>query len=169
MRLSLSTSTQRSMQQSEWVVFFSLSLPDRNLETSMRIHFHRILYLTLGDTPKIQYPKEVGVRVRSYGETCCMNQQKPKTKIKMKDAKKHKAIYCMTCPIGCRNSERIWSMNVVRQSYAETLSLDIETLPVLLMNCQWSREQKWNRVRVSMLCTRTFRRTQIAISAGRRK
>ena len=37
-RLSLSTSTQRSMQQSEWVVFFSLSLPDRNLETSMRIH-----------------------------------------------------------------------------------------------------------------------------------
>ena len=28
----------------------------------------------------------------------------------------------------------------------ETLSLDIETLPVLLMNFQWSREQKWNRV-----------------------
>ena len=106
----------------------------------MRIHFHRILYLMLGDTPKIQYPKEVGVRVRSYGETCCMNQQKPKTKIKMKDAKKHKAIYCMTCPIGCRNSERTWSMNVVRQSYAETLSLDIETPPVLLMNWQWSRE-----------------------------
>ena len=44
-RLSLSTSTQRSVQQSEWVVFFSLSLPDRNLETSMRIHsipFHSI-------------------------------------------------------------------------------------------------------------------------------
>ena len=50
----------------------------------------------------------------------------------------------------------IWSMNVVRQSYGETLSLDIEKLPVLLMNCQWSREQKWNRVRVSMVSTRTF-------------
>ena len=32
---------------------------------------------------------------------------------KMKDAKKYKAIYCMTCRIGCRSSERVWSMNVV--------------------------------------------------------
>ena len=51
----------------------------------------------------------------------------------------------------------------------ETLSLDIETLPVLLMNYQWSREQKWSQVRVSIVSTRTFRRTQIAISAWRRK
>ena len=94
-----------------------------------------------------------------------MSQQKPKTKIKMKDAKKFKAIFYMNCLIGCWSSERIWSMNAVRQSYGETLSLDIETLPVLLMNYQWSREQKRNRVRVSMVSTRTFRRTQIAISA----
>ena len=46
----------------------------------------------------------------------------------------------------------------------ETLLLMIETLPVLLVNYQWSREQKWNRVRVSIVSTRTFRRTQIAIS-----
>ena len=36
-----------------------------------------------------------------------------KTKIKMKDAKKGKAIYCMTCRIGCRISEKFWSMKVV--------------------------------------------------------
>ena len=30
---------------------------------------HRIPLMTLADTPKIQYQKEVGVRVRSYGET----------------------------------------------------------------------------------------------------
>ena len=96
--------------------------------------------MTLADTPKIQYPKEVKVLVRSYGETRCMNQQKPNTKIKIKDAKNYKAIFYMNCLIGCWSSERIWSMNVVRQSYAETLSLDIETLPVLLMNWQWSRE-----------------------------
>ena len=90
------------------------------------------------------------VRVRSYWETRCMNQQKPKTKIEMKDAKMHKAIYYMNCRIGCRSSERIWSMNVVFQSHGVTLSLDIETLPVLLMSCQWSREQKWNRIRVSI-------------------
>ena len=35
----------------------------------------------------------------------CINQQKPKTKIKMKDAKKYRAIYnCMTC----RSSGKKW-------------------------------------------------------------
>ena len=94
-----------------------------------------------------------------------MNQQKPNTKIKIKDAKKYRAIYYMNCRIGCRNSERISSMNLVRQSHGESLSLGIETLPVLLMNYQWGREQKWNPVRARIVSTRTFRRTQIAISA----
>ena len=79
--------------------------------------------------------------------------------------KKYKAICCMTCRIGCSISEKIWSMKVVFQSHGETLRLRIKTLPVLLMNYQWSREQKWNAVRVSMVSTHTFRRTQIAISA----
>ena len=39
-RLMLITSTQESVSRSCWVVFFfCLSLPDRNLETSVRIHF----------------------------------------------------------------------------------------------------------------------------------
>ena len=50
----------------------------------------------------------------------------------------------------------------------ETLSLDIETLPVLLMNYQWSREQKWNWVLVSMVSTRTFREAQIEISTSKK-
>ena len=130
-------------------------------------HSQSLVYqrVPLRRTPKIQYPKEVEVRVRSYGETRCINQQKPKTKIEMKDAKKYQAIYHMNCLIGCRSSERIWSINVVFQSHRETLSLDIETLPVRLMILQWSREQKWNQVRVSIVSTRTFRRTQIATSA----
>ena len=47
-RLMLITSTQRSVPRSCWVVFFffSLSLPDRNLETFMRIHFHFNHHLT---------------------------------------------------------------------------------------------------------------------------
>ena len=130
---------------------------------------HRIPYLTSTDTPKIQYQEEVEVRVKSYGETRCIDPQKPKTNIKMKDTKKYKAISCMTCRIGCRSSKRIWSMNVVLQSHGETPSLDIETLPVLLMNYQRSREQKWNQVRLSIVSTRTLRRTQIAKTAWRRK
>ena len=48
----------------------------------------------------------------------------------------------MTCQTGCRSSEKIWSMNVVLQSHEETLRQRIGTLPVLLMNHQWSREQR---------------------------
>ena len=117
------------------------------------------------DTPKIQYQKEVEVRVKSFWETRCMNPQKPKTKIKMTSAKKYKEIYCMTCQIGYRNSERIWSMKVLQQSLGETQSKEVKTLPSHLMNFQWSREQKWNWVRVSIVSSLIFRETQIAISA----
>ena len=89
-------------------------------------------------------PKRSGTTSDELLETRCINQQKPKTKIKMKDAKKYKAIYCMTCQTGCRTSKKKWSMKVVLQSHRETLRLKIMILPVLLMNCLWSREQKWN-------------------------
>ena len=43
---------------------------------------------------------------------------------------------------------------------------EVKTLPSHLMNFQRSREQKWNRVQVSTVKNiRTFRRTQIVISA----
>ena len=60
----------------------------------------------------------------------------------MKDAKKNRAIYHMNCRIGYKNSQRIWSMNVVRQSHGETLSMDVETLPILPMNCQCSGKHR---------------------------
>ena len=37
---------------------------------------------------KLQYQKEVEVRMKSFGETRCMNPQKPKTKIKIWNRKK---------------------------------------------------------------------------------
>ena len=42
------------------------------------------------DVQKIQYKKEVEVRVESFGETRCMNPQKPKTKFKLENQKKYK-------------------------------------------------------------------------------
>ena len=114
-------------------------------------------------TPKIQYPKEVEVRVRSCGETRCINQQKPKTIRKM-DAKKYKAIYCMICRIGCRSSEKNLLMKVLQQSDGETQSEEVKTLPSLLINFQWSREHKWNWARASTVSTLTFRWTRIVIS-----
>ena len=107
---------------------------------------NRIPYLMSTDTPK-------------------MNPQKQKTKIKVENQKKYKEIYRMNCMIGYRNSGRIWLTKVLQQSLGETQSKEVETLPSHLMNLQWSREQKWNRVRVSTVFLRTFRRTQIAISA----
>ena len=81
---------------------------------------HGIPCLTKADTPKIQYPKEVEVRVRSCRKTWSINRQKPKTILKMKDTKKYRAIFCMTCRTGCRSSEKFWSMKValcVEESY----------------------------------------------------
>ena len=40
-------------------------------------------------------------------------------------------------------------MKVLQQSFGETQSKEGKTLPSHLMNFQWSREQKWNQVRVS--------------------
>ena len=89
--------------------------------------------------------------------------------INNKGKQKHKEIFRMNCLVGYRNSGRSWSMKVLQQSFGETQSKEVRTLPSHLMNFQWSREQKWNRVRVSSVFRRTFRRTQIVICAWRRK
>ena len=59
----------------------------------------------------------------------------------------------------------IWVTKVLQLSIGETKSKEVKTLPSHLMNFQCSREQKWNRVRVSTVSTRTFQRTQIVLSA----
>ena len=99
-------------------------------------------------------PERSGSTSEEVRETCSINK---KTKIKVKEEKKYKAIY--------RISERIWSMKVVLQRHGETLRLRIESLQALLMNYQWRREQKRNGVRVSIVSTRIVRRTQLAILA----
>ena len=64
-----------------------LSASSSSITLLQHLH-HRILYLMSTDTPKIQYKKEVEVRVESCDaevegvEFRCMKPQKPKTKIK---------------------------------------------------------------------------------------
>ena len=128
-------------------------------------HLHRrTLYLTSADTRTIPQPEEVEVRVRSYGETRCINQP---TENRNKNERREEVQSDLLHELPDWQQELRENLvdECSPQSHGETLSLDIKTLPVLLMNYQWSREQKWNRVRASMLSTRTFRRTQIAISA----
>ena len=148
-----------------WFLVYQRVLPQLHLHLLLHHPHHRIPYLMSTDTPKIEYQKEVGVRVKSFGETRCMNPQKSKTKIKMGNPKKYKEIYRMNCLIGFRNSGRIWLMKVLQQSFGETQSREVKTLPSRLINFQWSREQRWNWVRVSTVFVRTFRRTQIVTSA----
>ena len=152
-----------------WFLVYQRVLPQLHLHLLRHHLHHRIPCLMSTETPKIQYQKEVEVRVKSFGETRCMNPHKQKTKIKMKDAQKYKKIYRMNCLAGYWNSERTWLMKVLQQTLLETQSKEDETLPSHLMNFQWSREQKWNRIRVSTVYIRTFRRTPIVISAWRRK
>ena len=61
-----------------WFLVYQRVLP--------QLHFHLLLPCLMStDRPKIQYKKEVEVRVKSFGETRCMNPQKPKTKIEMEN------------------------------------------------------------------------------------
>ena len=90
-------------------------------------------------------------------------------KIKTGNRKRYKEIHRMNRLIGYRNSGRIWLMKVLLKSFGETWCRGVQTLPVRLMNLQWSREQKWNRFLVSTVCSRTSRKTQIVKYAWRRK
>ena len=82
-----------------------------------------------------------------------MDQQKPKTQIKMMTTRKYEETRRMICQNGWKSFRRIlWMM----------VSQNTKTLP-LLMNYLQSREQKWYRVSTAFLLT--SRRTEIAISA----
>ena len=123
---------------------------------------HKIPYLMSTDTLKIQYQKEVEVRVKSFGEIRCMNPQKPKTKNgESEDVQRdilHELLDWLQEFRENLVDESIWTEPWQNQSQ------EFKTLPSHLMNCQWCREQKWNWVRVSTVYIRIFRRTQTVIS-----
>ena len=75
-----------------WFLVYERGLLQLHFRLLLHHLHHRIPYLMSTDTPKIQYQKEVEVRVKSFGETRCMIPQKPKTKIKMRSPKKYKEI-----------------------------------------------------------------------------
>ena len=66
-----------------------------------------------------------------------------------------------------RNSGRNCLMKVLQKGVGETWCRGVQTLPVRLMNLQWSREHTWNRVRASTVYLRTFRRIRIVKYAWR--
>ena len=96
-----------------WFLVYQRVLPQLHFHLLLHHLHHKIPYLMSTDRPKIQYQKEVEVRVESFGETRCMNPKKPKTKIKMGNRKKYKEIFRMNCLISYRNSERIWLMKIL--------------------------------------------------------
>ena len=127
-----------------WFLIYQRVLPQLHLKLLLHHLHHRISYLMSTDTPKIQY--------------------------KMGNAKKYEKMCRMNCVTGFRIAERIWSMKTLQQQcFGKTQSTEVKTLPSHLMNFQWSREWKWNRVRVSTVYIRTFLRTQIVMSAWTRK
>ena len=78
----------------------------------------------------------------------------------MKRTKNYEVNYCKMCRNGYRISRRIWWMKMFNH---------IDALPAHLMNYQWSRAQKWYRVRASIESILTSRKTEIVTSAGGRK
>ena len=87
--------------------------------------------------------------MRSHRKTRRVDQQKPKTQIKMKTTKNYEVNFCKVCRNGYKISKRIWWIRMLNH---------INTLPALLVNDQWSREQKWYQVRVSTVSILTSRK-----------
>ena len=85
----------------------------------------------------------------------------------MKTMKNYEVNYCVIFRIGYRNSKRVWLMKVFLLSHRETHRMNIETLPVLLMNYLQSREPKWYRVNTTS--SLTSRKTEIARAVRGRK
>ena len=148
-----------------WFLVYQRVLPQLHLHLLLHHLHHRIPYLMSTDTPKNPVRERSGSTSGELRADPCMNPQKPKT-IKMRSPKKYKEIYRTNCLTVYRNSECIWLMKVFQESLGETQSKEVKTLPSHLMNFQWSRVQKWNRVRIrTVVYKHTFRRTQIVISA----
>ena len=101
----------------------------------------------------ILHQQEVRVRVMEYKETRRMDQQKPKTKIKM-TTKEYGETRCVISQNDKKSSSRILWMIV---------SQNTQSHPVLLMNCLQSREQNWYLA--SVVFSFTFRKTETATSA----
>ena len=74
------------------------------------------------DTPKIQYQKEVEVRVESFWETRCMKPQRPKTRIKIENQKRENLVDESTSTEPWRNQSK-----------------KVDTFPSPLMNFEWCR------------------------------
>ena len=85
--------------------------------------------------------------MKSYGETCSINQQKPKTKMKIRNQEKYK-----------ETSHELldWLQEFREKLVDESTSTD-----------PWGNPEQGSqdRIRVSTVYLRTFRRTQIVISA----
>ena len=74
----------------------------------------------------------------------------------MKTTKNYEVNYCKMCRNGYRISQSIWWIRMFNR---------INTLPALLVNYQWSRDQKWYPVQVSTVSVLTSHKTEIVIYA----
>ena len=132
-----------------WFLVYQTVHPQLYLHLLLHHLHHRIPYLMSTDTPKIQYHKRSGSTSEELRGDPLHESTKTENKSKNGNRKKYKEKHRMNCLIGYRNSGRICLITVLQQSLGETQSTEVKTLPSHLMNFQWSRGQKWNRVRVS--------------------
>ena len=85
---------------------------------------------------------------RASGRLSARNHRNRKQKIKMEDQKKYRDISHELSDWLQEFRDNLVD-EALQQSVGETQSKEIKTLPSHLMNFQWSRDQKWNQVRVN--------------------
>ena len=152
-----------------WFLEYQRVLPQLRVHLSRHHLHHRSqhrlteIQYQITEVWKLQYHKEVEVRMKSFGETRC----KPKTKIEIRNWRKYKEKIAWIACLATGIQREFGRWKYFNRAFGKPRAGKSRHFPSLLMNYQWSREQKGNRFRVSRVYLRTFRRIRIVISAWR--
>ena len=145
-----------------WFLVYQRVLLHLHIHLLLHHLYHRMPYLMSAHTRIIPQPEEVEARMRSFGETRNINPAETENTNENEGHEEVQGNLLHELPDWLQDfREHLVDERNPLEPRGKTLSLWIKTLPILFMNYQWSREQKWNWVRVIIVSTRTFRRTQI--------
>ena len=113
-----------------WSLVYQRVLPQLHLHLLLHNLHHRIPYLMSTDTPKIQYQKEVEVRVKSFGEDPLHESTENENKNKNGEREEVQRDMSHELPDWLQELKgKFWLMKVLQQGLGETQTKGVKTLP----------------------------------------
>ena len=149
-----------------WFLVYQRVLPQLHLHLLLHHLHHKIPYLMSTDTLKIQYQEEIEARVRSYGETRCMNPQTPKNKHKNEDRQEVQSDLLHDLPDWLQDfRENLVDERTSKEPCRNQEHRSQDTSKSSHGFFNGAASESGTGFGVSTMYIRTFRRTQIVVSA----